>query len=300
MGVYMMSESEMNSFESISPYVRLAHDYITEVNKQLGPIYCADHALHYFKSGAGHYIVEGTRYEIKPGMLFIIRPGVFFSFSANQGTYLHMLNIHFDVIQSNDSKLIKEPYPQSNTSPRSPEPFQLPYEGELVGGLPHLIKLVDPMKYEQLFYKVLQWFHQTGAISLLKSKSVLLDLLSLLWREAEQMSDYNPQLEDNLQEVIRYVNTHLHEPLSLAKLAGIACMSPSYFFKRFKRRFSLSPMKYILRLRIERAKLELTFSEKPIKTIALESGFEGVHPFYHAFKREVGLSPGLYRAANYL
>jgi AraC-like DNA-binding protein len=121
-----------------------------------------------------------------------------------------------------------------------------------------------------------------------------------MWREAEQMSDYNPQLEDNLQEEIRYINTHLQEPLSLAKLAGIACMSPSYFFKRFKRRFSLSPMKYILRLRIERAKLELTFSEKPIKTIALESGFEGVHPFYHAFKREVGLSPGLYRTANYL
>ncbi len=161
--------------------------------------------------------------------------------------------------------------------------------------MPNLIKIMNPTLYEQHFYQILQWFHQSGTISLLKSKSVFLDLLSLLWRQAEQQANYDPQLEDNLQEVIKYINTFLQQPLSLAKLAGVACMSPSYFFKCFKKRFKLSPMKYILQLRIESAKLELTFSEKPIKTISLESGFESVHPFYHAFKREVGISPGAYR-----
>ncbi len=86
-----MANTERFSFELISPYVRLAHDYITEINKQLGPAYCVDHALHYFKSGEGHYIVDGRSYALAPGMVFIIRPGVTFSFTAKRGTRLHML-----------------------------------------------------------------------------------------------------------------------------------------------------------------------------------------------------------------
>ena len=49
-------------------------------------------------------------------------------------------------------------------------------------------------------------------------------------------------------------------------------------------------MRYVSQMRIEHAKLELTLSNKPIKLIAAESGFDGLHSFYHAFQRDAGVS----------
>ena len=136
---------------------------------------CVDHALHYFKSGEGYYTMDGVRYPIVSGTVFIVRPGVPFSFGPKPGTHFHMLNLHFDLIPQADSAEIIWPYPQPGKEQRSPEPARLPEESDPLSGFPDLAVISDFSTYEQLFYRILQWFHQRDTIGLLRAKSAFLE-----------------------------------------------------------------------------------------------------------------------------
>lgn len=56
----------------------------------------------------------------------------------------------------------------------------------------------------------------------------------------------------------------------------------------------------IRRVRIERAKRELTQSDRSLATIARDVGFGNIHRFYEVFRREVGTAPGEYRTQRQL
>ncbi|MCQ6557391.1 AraC family transcriptional regulator [Paenibacillus mendelii] len=292
--------SSIHPLSMASPYIRIAHDFHTEENMRIGPTRIVDHALHYFKEGDGVYTVGNRPTTIKAGSLFLIRPGVPFSFSASPGTRFHMYNLHFDLIEQEDSAAITFPYPKQGEPQRVPLPCCLPDEQEMpVSGLPSSVPLVETATYEQLFFRILQRFGQPNTIALLQSKSAMLELLALLLRQTENQhasSTSDGTYETHLSHAVAFIQSRLHEPISLDDIAKAAQMSKSYLLKCFRNIYRLSPIKFVMKQRIERAKCELLYTSKPIKTIAGETGFDSIHSFYHTFQREVGTSPGAYRA----
>jgi AraC family transcriptional regulator len=94
-----------------------------------------------------------------------------------------------------------------------------------------------------------------------------------------------------LQQVVDYIHEHLDQDLTLARLAAITRMSPSYFSRLFKQSTKLSPHQYVIQCRIARAKQLLRQGELSIVEIAYRLGFtHQSHLSYH-FKRLVGSSP---------
>ena len=79
-----------------------------------------------------------------------------------------------------------------------------------------------------------------------------------------------------LQQAIDYIHTHLDRDLSLAEVAGVISISPTYFASLFKRATGISPHQYVIQQRVERAKLLLTTTDLAIADIALQVGFSGV------------------------
>ncbi|MEE1198283.1 MAG: helix-turn-helix transcriptional regulator [Acutalibacteraceae bacterium] len=59
-----------------------------------------------------------------------------------------------------------------------------------------------------------------------------------------------------------------------------------------------SPIQFILKIRIERAKELLDFTDKSIADIAESSGFQDQNYFARIFKKQVGLSPTQYRKSE--
>ena len=94
-----------------------------------------------------------------------------------------------------------------------------------------------------------------------------------------------------------YVEAHLDDDLSLTTLAGIACLSPYHFSRSFKQATSVGPQRYVIQRRLERAKRLLRQTHQPLAWIAQEAGFADQSHLTQIFRREIGVTPGRFRAA---
>lgn len=94
-----------------------------------------------------------------------------------------------------------------------------------------------------------------------------------------------------LQQAIDYIHTYLDRDLSLAELAGVVNISPTYFASLFKQEMGISPHKYVIRQRVEQAKLMLLKTDLAIADIALQVGFSSQSHLTQQFKRFTGMTP---------
>lgn len=99
-----------------------------------------------------------------------------------------------------------------------------------------------------------------------------------------------------LEPAVKYMERHYRdEGLSNTRLARQLNISEVYFRKLFKEKYGTTPHKYLLNLRLERAKQLLSDRALPVTLIAEECGFSGVYHFCKAFKENVGQTPTAYR-----
>ena len=100
-----------------------------------------------------------------------------------------------------------------------------------------------------------------------------------------------------LQKAVRLIADQLEQEQSipLAAIAAEVGMSRFHFSRAFKQSMGLSPINYIARQRIERAKKLLAETDLPIADIALRAGFSGQSHFTTFFRRLVGLTPRSFR-----
>jgi AraC family transcriptional regulator len=102
---------------------------------------------------------------------------------------------------------------------------------------------------------------------------------------------------ERLQRVRDYIEAHLDESLSLTALADIACLSPYHFSRSFKQAAGVGPQRYVTQRRLERAKTLMRRTNQPLAWIAQEAGFADQSHLTAIFRREMGVTPGRFRAA---
>lgn len=85
------------------------------------------------------------------------------------------------------------------------------------------------------------------------------------------------------------------QPLCLAQLAQVACLSKYHFLRQFKAAFHATPHQYVLQCRITKAQELLKSTHLPITEIAYQLGFADVHAFSRSFRNMIKVSPTVYR-----
>ncbi len=95
--------------------------------------------------------------------------------------------------------------------------------------------------------------------------------------------------------VARYLEENLAEQIPLARLAGLAQLSPFHFARAFKQSFGTPPHRYHTHRRVERAKALLARPERSVTDVALEVGFSETSSFTAAFRKIAGRTPTSYR-----
>lgn len=101
-----------------------------------------------------------------------------------------------------------------------------------------------------------------------------------------------------LKQIISYIDESLTSKLSLAKIAAAAGMSASHLQALFRNATGLSIHQYVLRRRVEHARLLLRNGDLAVSQVALASGFAHQSHLARHMRRIVGISPKDVRKTN--
>ncbi len=91
------------------------------------------------------------------------------------------------------------------------------------------------------------------------------------------------------------IHDRLDERLTLDELAAEAGMTTHQLLIAFRAAFGTTPMQYIIRQRLRRARLLLEGTRKDITTIALECGFSSHSHLTSSFRQHLGATPSAFR-----
>lgn len=98
-----------------------------------------------------------------------------------------------------------------------------------------------------------------------------------------------------LQPAIHYINDNINKDINLDLLADACNISSNYFSRLFKKTFSVNVLQYVNEVRMRKAEMLLLTTDKKIKDIALETGFNYESYFTRWFKSQKSISPRDYR-----
>jgi AraC family transcriptional regulator len=102
---------------------------------------------------------------------------------------------------------------------------------------------------------------------------------------------------ESLNRAIQFVESNLDKKILLNDIAREAFLSEYHFHRIFKSLTGETVKDFVIRLKIERAALQLKHSKKDVGLIAFENGYENHETFSRAFKRYFQLTPQEYREA---
>jgi AraC-like DNA-binding protein len=124
---------------------------------------------------------------------------------------------------------------------------------------------------------------------------LLLDLLHTPAAPLLLTHEVPPSAPDGLAAALGYARRHLHRPLSVDELAEQACMSRASFYRHFRRAVGTTPLQYLNRMRMTRARALLRDPARTVTDVSLALGFRSVSHFIDTFKGETGTTPKAYQ-----
>lgn len=96
-------------------------------------------------------------------------------------------------------------------------------------------------------------------------------------------------------DIIDYISYHACENIRVSEIADYFGYNEKYLSTLFKKLSGISLKQFMLRVKMDVAKAELTDTNHSIAQIAYNVGFNDTHNFTNSFKKVTGLSPSAYR-----
>ncbi len=99
-------------------------------------------------------------------------------------------------------------------------------------------------------------------------------------------------------KTLTLIESNLHRQITLSELALHCRLSVSHFGRAFKQSFGCAPYKFMLKMRMERARALLLENNAPLSQIALQCGMCDQSHLNRTFRETFGKSPGAFRREN--
>ena len=231
--------------------------------------------IYYILSGEGRLVIDGYEYFPKPGQICIMPANVAQSYEAiNENAYLKYWT-HF-ACKSGGRSIFD------------------------IIDIPYVIDIKHQATRERLktiFKSMIEHDKQKTFVSNIMLESYIRELIAIYLQEVGMDNIIIASSKDNdrQSEILRYINDHIHEKISIDDMAGALYLHPNYFIKYFKKTFGISPARYINKKKIELA-CEMLGSEKTnVSEISADLGYNDIYHFSKVFKKHTGFPPSYYR-----
>ncbi len=281
------------SLHELSPFVRVCGEFQLPPGFRRNPYFIYEHEFIYVVTGEARYQIGKTVYRLAPGDLLLVPPGVITSSWNDFAAPLRFLAVHFDFhfcggYQSLPLRSTKR------TASELSKIHKLPATAPTLL-LPRKVNVANEPRVKLLFERMIAEVANKARGHELAAKACLLELLVFLQRRDFHEQPAPKQPHHAVELAIRFLESHYNRPLRLNDIATAARLNPIYLERLFKRVIGHSPMIYLSRLRVGRAKHLLCRAGMTVKEVASAVGFEDAGYFTRVFQKFEGMSPMHYR-----
>ncbi|MEQ9463236.1 MAG: AraC family transcriptional regulator [Haliea sp.] len=259
--------SAMKIFEENSGY--FIGDVVYEQYSVLGPRWQENLQLVYVYSGAMRVRVEDCQYALAAGEMTLLAPRhrERFWFGLDGPTRHGWCGVAKPNLQPWSLQRLKR------------RPMVLPFSQDM-RSLAAMAYAVDP---------------RSGVLQERYRDSLIRAMLYGFLIAAGCMDEPRQPLHAAVERAQNSMEQRLHEPLTLAGLAGVAGTSPAHLIQLFKRDTGSTPKQYLRRLRIAAAERLLVSTGLSVGEIGYRVGFANPQHFSRVFSQHCGVSPGEWR-----
>ncbi|CAG7650484.1 AraC family transcriptional regulator [Paenibacillus allorhizosphaerae] len=246
----------------------------TKPSHKVGPQVLDYHLVHLVMSGKGVFRCLGRDYRLEKGHSFFISPGELVSYASDETEPWSYRWIGFKGSRADEF------VQQFGVTPQQPVTVSR-----------------HQRRMAALFHRIERTL-QTGVAGADMQAGGYLRLLFAEYAQDQAEEDVPNEeasaIGQQVEQAIRWLTLQYYQPISIEQMAQSLGYHRTHLSKMFKQHTGLSPMQYLLKIRMERAKLLL---QEPltVEQVASSVGFVDALYFSKQFKKWFGKSPTDYR-----
>lgn len=230
-----------------------------------------DHLLWYVMDGIGVTRLGRQVWELQPGSCFVFAPGAQPHCTQDSDHRLVVFGMHFSIVDTHGQLLIE-------TCDMLPPPG---------------LVVRDVAFFATLAQRCDASFRHGDAIGVRQSRLFLQAMLLQLWEEALRPP---PSVVDRaLDGIIRAIQREPGKRWTVDVLAHQMHLSRAQFVRRFRAIAGCSPTRFMIQVRLERARHLIQETNMTLGQIAFALGYDDVSFFSRQYKRYMGTAPSTLR-----
>ena len=231
--------------------------------------------LFYVVDGKGEFNIQGQRFPVKANDFVIINPQVEHTELSSPDEPLEYIVLGINGLSfSNLTPVSEGGHPFSFFNLRDEQKDILRYLNAMVQEATS-----QSMSYELVCHNLLEIL----LIKILRHQHFDLEV----GKQSKATKD--------ISFIKHYLETYYHESIQLEDLASMTHLSRFYISHSFKKEIGMSPMEYLIDIRIKESKILLRTTNYSISQVADIVGFTTPTYFSKQFRKSTGISPTDYR-----
>lgn len=242
------------------------------------------------------YVTEGTvtvsvneqKYTLKAGEGIFINAGVLHAYSGGSSTEAKMPNILFkpSLIYATTESVFYQKYIKplifSTTLSHILLNRKNPWQAEILMRAEKVFMLMDEKNYGYEF----------------EVRAALSELLLLIIKNSSKSINNKVKSKTEVKRIrkmLNFIQINFADNINLQQIADSAFISRRECLRCFRHIVGMSPIQYVIELRIQKAKQLLLETDLSISDIYIACGFQNQSYFTKIFKSRTGLSPMKFR-----
>jgi YesN/AraC family two-component response regulator len=239
--------------------------------------------------GVAHIQMDDEKYEIKPNTSLLLLPNLLhFGYEEDKNlSYLwchFSSDNHFEIVDIPEADYIKS-FPECNCL-----------------FMPLYNKDISDDTSKVLLRQVLHMANRTFKTDQLMNyilTSLLLEISEEVYIKAQRI--YISNIEENhFSEILEWIRINMRNNISLTEVANYFHYNPEYFSRLFKRNTKQTFIRYLMGIRLMKARDLLINTTMGIKEIAFYVGYNNPKYFMKVFKYSEQMTPSEYRNTMYI